>query len=604
MDLWHKARRSLRWARNPLSTSDLDEPRGSTAVPAEKKDEILPGKRRFAWLRDPRVLIGLAAFVVLAVVAIALGIWVALRKHHQIKPGPVVDLGYCNYTGATVSDDINQWLGMRYAAPPVGDLRFRAPQDPVIDTTARNAYHHGSVCIPTGPHRVSSGYSEDCLFIDVFAPSTARQNANGVGPLPVFVFLQGGGFNADGNANMSGQGLIMAANYSMVVVTFNYRVGPYGFLTSKEVQENGDLNVGLKDQRKALEWVQQHISKFGGNASHVTLGGDSAGAASVVLHLTAYGGKDDGLFHAVAAESPSMGVQFTVNGSQYQYDSLVERTGCHTSADTLACLRDLSLSALQAANVNVPTPGGAGGSPLYMYSNVIDGNFTTDYTYNMLAQGRYIKVPSIYGADANDGTVFVPRELNSTESMNRFLKNQFPLLSATHFSHINAMYPEANHFAGTGPYWRATANAYGDMRYMCPSLYLSDMSHNASLPTWTYLYSVEDPAQLARGLGVPHTVEVNAIWGPQYVNDAAPASYKSPLNAPAITFMQGYWTSFIRTYDPNTYRAEGSPTWEQWSSGSRDRIKLQTNATTMETVDGDQYEKCSYFFSVGPSLQQ
>lgn len=129
----------------------------------------------------------------------------------------------------------------------------------------------------------------------------------------------------------------------------------------------------------------------------MTIGGDSAGGASVDLQLSAYGGRDDGLFHAAAAESQSFGVQFTVEESQYQYDALVSRANCNSTADTLACLRGLSQVKLQAVNINIPSPGGAGGAPLYMYSNVIDGDFTQDYTYNTYQKGNFIKVPVIFG---------------------------------------------------------------------------------------------------------------------------------------------------------------------------------------------------------------
>ena len=97
--------------------------------------------------------------------------------------------------------------------------------------------------------------SEDCLFLDVYAPTNTTADSR----LPVFVFLQGGGFNSNANPNFNGTGLILASDLNIVIVTFNYRVGPYGFLTSQEVADDGDLNVGLKDQRKVLEWVQQYI---------------------------------------------------------------------------------------------------------------------------------------------------------------------------------------------------------------------------------------------------------------------------------------------------------------------------------------------------------
>lgn len=115
--------------------------------------------------------------------------------------------------------------------------------------------------------------------------------------------------------------------------------------------------------------------------------------------MSAYGGRDDGLFHGAAAESQSFGAQLTVEQSQYQYDALVKRVGCSGTeiADSLACLRNLDISAIADNNINIPTPGGSGGTPVFMYSSVIDGSFCEDYTYNAFAQGKFIKIPSIFG---------------------------------------------------------------------------------------------------------------------------------------------------------------------------------------------------------------
>lgn len=115
-------------------------------------------------------------------------------------------------------------------------------------------------------------------------------------------------------------------------------------------------------------------------------------------------------------------------------------------------------------------------------------------------------------------------------------------------------------------------------------------------------YNVTDPAELAAGLGVPHTIELNAIWGPDNTNGNAPASYRT-TNAPIIPIMQGYWTSFIRTFNPNTFRAPGSPEWTPFGTSQR-RILMETNATRMETVPEDQAERCNFLRSIAVDLQQ
>lgn len=237
--------------------------------------------------------------------------------------------------------------------------------------------------------------SEDCLFVDVYAPSHATTTSN----LPVYVFVQGGGFN-DNSGNSNGRGLLRASGTSIVIVSFNYRVGPFGFLASAEVQKGGSLNNGLKDQRQLLRWVQQHIRQFGGNPGHVVLGGASAGAASVTLQSIAYGGRNDGLFHGVAAESQSFPALRTVADSQYQYDQLVERTGCSAKktgkSDTLACLRGLKSATLDKYNIKTAFPG-ATGLPIFAYNPTLDLDFIQDYPLNLFGSGRFVKVPAIYG---------------------------------------------------------------------------------------------------------------------------------------------------------------------------------------------------------------
>ncbi|KAI1865080.1 hypothetical protein JX265_008127 [Neoarthrinium moseri] len=501
---------------------------------------------------------------------------------------PTVDLGCNRYAGATTSYGITQWLGIRYAAPPLGPLRFSPPADPF-----------GKYCLGTGDSPTLDATSEDCLLLDVYAPS----NATAQSKLPVFFYIQGGGFNANSKPNVNGRGLIAASNYTIVVVVINYRVGPYGFLTDGTAVK---ANNGLRDQRKALEWVQQHIVRFGGDPEHVVLGGESAGAASISLQMIAYGGEDYGLFHAAAAESVSFATVLTVNESYYQYENFAIRLGC-VGSGSLACLRSKTSEQLQTENINVPYPG-ASGPPIYMWNPVIDNDILLDYTYRAFALGNFVKVPVIFGDDTNGGTVFAPSNTSTLAQSNMWLHNQFPRLTLDHLGTIDELYPNPNETCpNVGCYWRQLSNAYGETRYMCPSLFISSAFTQHGVPqSWAYRYNVEDPTQIAQGYGVPHTVESNAIWGPENVPNTAPASYYSNgTNAAVIPVIQGYWTSFIRSFDPNKYRYPGSARWEEWTTSAQQRLVFQTGGQTeVETVDEALLRRCKFWSDIGVDIAQ
>ncbi|EXJ73775.1 uncharacterized protein A1O5_03537 [Cladophialophora psammophila CBS 110553] len=536
---------------------------------------------------------------------------------------PLVHLDYASYKGTALPNGVTQWLGMRYAAPPTRSLRFAAPQDPPGVGSIQVADKHGGICIGTGSNAHDPRFSEDCLFLDVYAPSHVTDTSK----LPVYFFIQGGGFNFNSNANYNGSSLITASGHGLIVVTFNYRVGPYGFLASREIEDSASASVnnGLKDQRKALEWVQKYISQFGGDPKHVVLGGDSAGAASVAYHLTAYGGRDDGLFVAAAAESVSFAPILTVQESQYQYDNFVKRLGCgpRTTSqdstmkdDTLSCLRSKSTAELQAQNNNVPYPG-ARHPPLYMWNPVLDNEMIQNYTYVAFDNGDFIRIPVLFGDDTNGGTVFTPRSTSSLAQSNTFLHDQFPNLTFEQLQQINQLYPNKGpQFPNSGSWWRQVSNVYGDMRYMCPNLFISSAySRYGVQGNWNYWYNVHDAAQVRQGLGVPHTVELSAIWGPENTNGAAPPSYRQGgPNAWIVPLMQSYWISFIRTLDPNPFRMQSAPVWQEFiapneegSAGTGDWMRMlfdTAQTSSMVEVSTSVRKRCHYLNSIGLALKQ
>jgi carboxylesterase type B len=222
--------------------------------------------------------------------------------------------------------------------------------------------------------------SEDCLYIDIdiYAPQStetdSRATSEGNG-LPVMIWIQGGAFVEQYNPNYNGTGIVKASGGNVIVVTFNYRVGPYEFLASDELLREGSLNLGIHDQRAAISWVQNHISQFGGDPGRVTLFGTSIGGGSVLLQTLAYGGNttkadaaDNARWNAGIAASVYIPPFYSVPDYQLQYSQLLNATNC----TDLACLRSLESEEIQAANIGRPPFAGQADIPLFPYGPVID----------------------------------------------------------------------------------------------------------------------------------------------------------------------------------------------------------------------------------------
>ncbi|KAI4235596.1 MAG: hypothetical protein LQ352_008077 [Teloschistes flavicans] len=196
---------------------------------------------------------------------------------------PQVDLGYERYQGfANATSGLNYFLGIRYAAAPIGSRRWQAPAAPLVNRDqVLPADNLPSRCpqspdAPSPPEYNFTG-NEDCLFLNVFAPQ-------GKTNLPVLVYIHGGGYGS-GQANYDLSEIINTNNNSFIGVTIQYRLGAFGFLSSDEVNRYGAVNAGIRDQTFALQWVQSYIGLFGGNASQVTISGESAGGSSrKILH--------------------------------------------------------------------------------------------------------------------------------------------------------------------------------------------------------------------------------------------------------------------------------------------------------------------------------
>ncbi|KAJ8061340.1 hypothetical protein OCU04_010403 [Sclerotinia nivalis] len=525
---------------------------------------------------------------------------------HDIKkaqPRYIVDLGYAQYRGTLLSSGITQYLGMRYASPPLGDLRFRAPRPPQRTSGVQNAQTFGPICLATN-NGLTSSQSEDCLFVNVWAPSTATSSSK----LPVWVFIQGGGYISNSNTNFNGSTVVNTSNHGIVFVNFNYRVGPFGFLTSEKVRGDGDLNAGLLDQRFLLLWVKDNIAQFGGNPNHVVIHGDSAGAGSVALHLTAYGGRNDNLFIGAIGESVFFPTQPQVSGLEWQFDRYANSAGCGSAGDVLGCLRSQSTAVLQAANVASPYPGQVG-SPLFYWTPTIDGVFIRDYPYVLFEKGLFLEIPIMFGHTTDEGSVFASNAATSND-ISIFFENNYPRLTPADTSSINAQYPLMSPLANHNPYFPSASAAYGETTFICPAIAISISlaTFNDPAKVWLYRYNVQDNNNIANGLGVPHVFELPAIFGPGNANDGDGGSYRT-YNANIVPVVMKYWISFIKFLSPNPGKDASAPHWESMGTpsaagGTLRRLVLQTGASAMEVIPDDQLGRCNFWRGLAGRLEQ
>lgn len=238
----------------------------------------------------------------------------------------------------------------------------------------------------------------------------------------------------------------------IMVVSINYRVAALGFMSSIELGKEGNLNLGLYDQRLGLHWVQENIASFGGDPSSVTIWGESAGAMSVSNHLLAYAEQETSLFHAAILESgTSLTSAFPKIETAYQplFDKVVNETGCGQATEALACLRGLSLEAFNAS------------ASAFWWDLVIDGDLISTFPSSVLTTGDYVKVPLLIGgefsrpsqarcaaltrfvnaANTDEGAVIAPKHMNTSADLKAAIRRSYPLLTNTSIETMLDLYP-------------------------------------------------------------------------------------------------------------------------------------------------------------------
>ncbi|KAK4682519.1 hypothetical protein QC764_116880 [Podospora pseudoanserina] len=596
-------------------------PQPSLLVTAHKthdyRHELLPFRREW-FMTHPTKL----AIITALVIALQVAVWGFLWGIFGVGPSettsassspPIANLTYATFSGLTLPNSVNQFLGLPYAQPPIGPFRWRSPSPPLPSSPGSGpipATEFKPICLGAGVAYPTPGQSEDCLYANIWAPANATSESR----LPVWVFVQGGGYNALSNYNWNGSEVVERSGYGVVVVNFNYRVGMWGFLAGGGGDGEMELNVGLRDQRGLLGWVQREIVQFGGDPEHVVIHGASAGAGSVAMHLIANGGRDDGLFHGAILESIFFPAQPFVGELGWQFERVLNQTGCKGGNSTegeMDCLRNTDVKVLQeVANHAQPFPGKADPPlPVFYWTPCVDGELIQDFPYKLFKQGKNVKVPIMMGTASNEGTVFTPN-ITTPQQFTTFFSNNYPLLTATDTTSVLSRYTPPN-FNTTPyfnppnrpPFYGVLATAYGESTFICPQTnVLNYLSVDNTSSLWAYRYNVHDDENTRDGLGVPHLWDAGAIWGPGSLNSWDRTGSYRTYNKELIERVRGYYFGFVKYLDPNREKLGTEPEWEGWIGGNETtgrRLLFETEGTRMEVLEQEERERCGFWLGLG-----
>lgn len=273
----------------------------------------------------------------------------------------------------------------------------------------------------------------------------------------------------------------------------------------------------------------------------------------------------------------------------------------------MACLRKLDLRRLQESTHRKPFPG-AVGDPIGYFLPVIDGNFSRDYLYNQLSRGEFVKVPVMVGVDTDEGSMFA-WDSNSADDVSAFIKSNYPKLNDEDLLQINELYPLEDPLPKHNEYFTSASRAYSDAAFVCGGTLLSSAvaKYVNTRKSWSYRYNVEDPGQVAAGMGVPHGAEMPAIFGLGQGAGGEGSSLEAE-NKNVVPIVMRYFLSFVQTLNPNKLRSMDSPRMDPFDPigglASKWRLRIETNNTQMERVPMRTVERCAAWLRLHESMQQ
>ncbi|KAK7531183.1 acetylcholinesterase precursor [Phyllosticta citricarpa] len=547
------------------------------------------------------------------------GGWAHPQAQGSSRQLPVVDLDYELYQANNFNEDrkFYNFSNIRYAAPPVGELRFKAPESPAFDRSAVRTGSEGKICPQALPrwtgiagtwltNYIASGVipssipnpdltssetaslladprqTEDCLFLDILVPQDVYEKPSARGA-PVVVALHGGGYTSGSKSDLGdAYGLLNRSRVvgeEIIYVSINYRLGAFGFLSGPSFQKNGLANAGLHDQRFALEWVQKHINKFGGDKNRVTLLGESAGGGSILHQITAYGGLLDVPFSSAIPQSPGWFPTYSPQEQEDQFNSLLN----HSNTRNVDELRALSTADLQRANRRdvIDAPYG-----FFKYGPSVDGFFVPADPKTLLNHRQFSRRLNILTAhNSNEGVLFTP-PLNSDADFQNWARDSFRYAQPSVLSHItDTLYP--NRLDGSLGYRDQVARAallISEAVFTCNTVGLASAYDNN---TFGYFFSVF-PGIHGQDSGLTYYVP-----GQRYAGGGGDSYVASlPVNETLAFALQDYVVSFAAKGRPDS-AVDGVPEVKMY--GDEARVVELASGGLGEIRDPASNDRCAWW---------
>ncbi|KAK0462856.1 extracellular triacylglycerol lipase precursor [Desarmillaria tabescens] len=516
---------------------------------------------------------------------------------------PEVQLGTTKLVGSDLSlSQLEFFGGIPYAEPPLGALRL---QPPVLKTDLEvetfNASEFDLACLQAG--LPIDAISEDCLTINVLRPSGTFHNAS----LPVLFWIHGGSYY-EGSASLYDGSTIVTQSVlratPVIYVNFNYRLGPLGF---PQATDREKLNLGLKDQLAALEWVQHNIGAFGGDKNKVTVFGESVGASMtsiLFLHPSISDLAWAGIFESGTASTPP---PFNATAREDREDAwnnfvaaIPECSSYVGTSPTFSCVQNASSSEVYEGFLQAYSNT----TEKFIFRPTLDGpsGLFPDLPSRLLLTGQFARLPFIAGTNLDEGTLFSSPTQNYTEEVIRSIVNASyspPAVPTDVMNELMDLYPDdpadgspyntGNETFGLSPGNKRISAILGDLAFNSQRRLWSQTTADVGVKSYAYRFA-QRLSSIPAYLGVPHGGELPFVFG-----DVAAMNETASVVA-LSTVMIDYWLSFATSLDPNDGFGSQRPTWAQYTASDQALLQISADNLTMVPDDFNK-EKIDFIIS-------